>query len=99
MATTKPKYLQELDLLWSKYDGKVPYFELENWYKNKKENLASVEVNGRWIPAKQEPYQLFGIEWLLCKLGFHEWMISKKYAHTKVCFRCGWRNQNYKFPY
>jgi len=58
-----------------------------------------VQINGKWVQAKQEPYQLYGIEKLLCFLGFHEWIQSNKYAHTKVCFRCGRRNQNRKFEY
>lgn len=60
---------------------------------------AIAEVDGTWIGAKQEPYQLYGIEKLKCLLQFHEWTQSKKYAHTKVCFRCGFRKQNKNYDY
>lgn len=74
---------------------------IERWVKDSwnVKDVTSVEVDGRWITAKEEPYQLFGINKLLCNLGFHEWIQSKKYAHTKICFRCGRRNQNMKFDY
>lgn len=62
-------------------------------------NQHRVQINGQWQSAKQEPYQLYGIEKLKCLLGFHEWVQSKKYANTKYCFRCGFRKQNKEFDY
>ena len=50
-----------------------------------------------WKPAKEEPYYPLGIEWLKCTFGFHELVQSKKYAHTKYCFRCGKRKTDPKF--
>lgn len=62
-------------------------------------NNVQVEINGKWQPAKQEPYQLYGIQMIKCAFGFHELVQSKKYAHTKYCFRCGKRKQDKKFEY
>lgn len=56
----------------------------------------SAQVDGKWVPAKQEPYYNMGIERLLCMFGFHELVISKKYRGTKYCFRCGTRRTGYK---
>lgn len=52
-----------------------------------------------WEPRKQEPYQPFGLELLKCTIGVHELVESKKYAHTKYCFRCGKRKTNPKYAY
>lgn len=66
-----------------------------------KQNMNNTQafVDGKWIPAKQEPYQLYGIEAIKCAFGFHELVQSKKYAHTKYCFRCGKRKQRKEFDY
>lgn len=59
----------------------------------------SALVNGKWVPAKSEPYYPMGIELIKCTFGFHELVQSQKYAHTKYCFRCGKRKQDKKFDY
>lgn len=75
-----------------------------NWiYDAKPTALLSntqVSQDGKhWEQAKQEPYQLYGVELLKCSFGFHELVQSKKYAHTKYCFRCGKRKTSKKFAY
>lgn len=57
---------------------------------------ASSDGGKTWHPAKQEPYYNMGIEWLMCCLGFHELVVSKKYRGTKTCFRCGSRKTGLK---
>ncbi len=52
--------------------------------------------SGEWVQAKQEPYYLMGWEWVKCTLGFHEWVVSKKYRGTFACFRCGKRKTGQK---
>lgn len=55
-----------------------------------------VQIDGKWQPAKEEPYYNMGIEAVKCFFGFHEWVISKKYRGTKTCFRCGKRKTGLK---
>lgn len=52
---------------------------------------VSAQVDGKWVQAKEAPYENMGINWLKCLFGFHEWFISKQYRGTKECFRCGKR--------
>lgn len=68
-------------------------------YEPVNENQSAVEIDGQWQSAKQEPYALYGIEMIKCALGYHELIQSKKYAHTKYCFRCGKRKQKREFDY
>jgi len=60
---------------------------------------AQVQIGDKWLPAKEEPYYPLGIEWWECFFGIHELIQSKRYSHTKYCFRCGKRRTNPKFDY
>ena len=62
-------------------------------------NDTFIEINGKWQPAKEVPYQPYGIGAILCALGFHEMVGSNKYAHTRYCFRCGKRKTDKSFDY
>jgi hypothetical protein len=59
-------------------------------------NQTMAQVDGKWLPAKQEPYYNYGLEAIKCFFGFHEYQISQKYRGTLTCFRCGKRKTGQK---